>query len=95
MRRLATRFRVGRATVERLIARQKRDGTLDAHPTRGRAPEMPPEHHALLAGWLRGDPSLRQVDLAARYGEATGRAISRTTAGRTLRRMGYTYKKSR
>ena len=95
MAALARRFAVSRPSVERLLARQKREGTLAPRRATPRLPQMPTDDHARFAAWLHDDRSLTQAELARRYGEHTGRAISRRTAGRTLARMGYSYKKSR
>ena len=95
MAALARRFAVSRPSVERILARLKRDATLAPRRAAPHPPQMPTDDHALFAAWLHGDPALTQAELARRYGEHTGRAISRRTAGRTLARMGYTYKKSR
>ena len=97
---LPNRFAVSRATVERLVARHKDGSRPDGiAPPRtlptGPPPLVPDRHHGLFATWLSENPSLTQHHLADRYAEATGQVISRRTAGRTISRMGYSYKKSR
>lgn len=92
---VAERFSVGLATVQRLVTRERAGGPLEAKPPNGGPNRIiGPEGEALFVKWLAENPSLTQADLAERFGAATGQPISRQTAGRTLRRMGHTLKKS-
>lgn len=90
---VAERFDVGIATVHR-YARAVREGrSLVPKPPPGADRIVDAAGEALFESWLAENPSLTHADLAARYEAETGVAISASTAGRTIARMGQTRKK--
>jgi len=94
-RAVAERFAVGLATVGRLVARARAGEPLTPKPHDGGPGRLVgPDGEARFAAWLAENPSLTQAELAERFAAEAGRPISRQTAGRTLRRMGYALKKS-
>lgn len=95
MRAIAHRFNVSHDTVERLRRRHERGQGLAPRPIPGASPRIQQEHHALFHAWIAEDPTLSQRELATRYAEATGEAVSDRTAGRLRARLGYTLKKRR
>lgn len=91
---VAGRFAVGLATVQRLAARARRGEPLAAKPHNGGPARLVgPDAEATVADWLAEDPSLTQAQIAHRLAALLGRPVSRQTAQRTLRRMGYSRKK--
>ena len=95
MRAIAHRFDVSHDTVERLRRRHVRGQGLAPRPIPGASPRIPEHHHSLFHAWIAHDPTLSQHELAARYAEATGVAVSDRTAGRLRAKLGYTLKKRR
>ena len=92
---VADRFHVGRATVQRLVARQRAGSDLATKPHGGGPGRLaPPAAEAALAEWLADAPSLTHAEIAGRLARLRARPVSRQTAQRTLRRMGYTRKKA-
>lgn len=93
-RQLAQRFRVGKATVERLLKRQRQTGSLHPKPhAGGRRPLITREHKALIQGWLDNNPDLTQAQIAERFTAETGIAVVRSTVTQALKRLGITRKK--
>ncbi len=91
---LAARFRVGQATVERLVRLRRETGALKARPHGGgRAAQITEADRDGLLASFEKEPDLRQMDLADRFA-AEGRPVSQQTVSRALRRLGITRKKS-
>lgn len=91
---LADRFRVGKASVERLVRLKRETGALAAKPHGGgrTAHITEADREDLLATFERA-PDTRQSDLADRFA-AEGRPVSQQTVSRALRRLAITRKKS-
>lgn len=95
-RALAQRFAVSESTVRRLLERHRTSGSIA--PTQqkyGRTPRIQEEHRALFEGWLKQNVSSTQGELARRFTEETGIAVSQQTVSRSLARLRVTRKKSR
>ena len=93
---IAERFQISSASVGRYVRLWRAMGSVERTPQRGGAARrVRLEDEALFESWLGENPSLTQTELAVRYRETTGRAVSQRTISRTLSRMGITRKKSR
>ena len=90
---IAQRFKVGQATVERLIRLQRETGALAPRPHRsGPVPRITEADRAEVLATFEREPDLRQQDLAERFA-AAGRPASQSSVSRALRRLGITRKK--
>jgi transposase len=91
---LADRFKVGKASVERLVRLKRDTGALAPKPHAGgrTAQITEADRETLLATFARA-PDTRQADLADAFA-ADGRPVSQQTVSRALRRLGITRKKS-
>ncbi|NRD51228.1 transposase [Corallococcus praedator] len=92
---LAKRFRVGVATVDRLIGRWKRTGSI-APKRPGPRPffRIPDSQLGKVKRLLDAAPDSTTQEIADAYAKQTGVRVSRATMGRAFRRLGYTRKKS-
>lgn len=91
---IARRFKVGKATVERLVRLKRVTGSLVPRPHRGgHALRITDGDRERLLTDLEREPDLRQQDLAERL-TREGRPVSRRTVGRSLERLAITRKKS-
>jgi transposase len=92
---LAERFKVGKASVERLVRLKRETGSLEPRPhAGGTSPRITEADHARLIEDFEREPDLRQADIAARF-TAEGRPVSQRTVSRALGRLGITRKKRR
>lgn len=92
-RQIAQRFRVGRATVERLVRRVRETGSIDPKPHGGgQRPRLVETDREQILAWLEADPDLRQEDIAERF-EQMKRPMSQQAVSRGLRRLGITRKR--
>ena len=91
---IADHFGVHVRSVERLMARHRRDPG-DLHPRRGAAlPRLLcADDDALIAALLTADLDLTLPELAQRFEAATGRMVSAPTVSRSLSRSHMTRKK--
>jgi transposase len=93
---LAERFDVGPASVNRLIARVRRTGSIE--PTKqkyGSDPKLSEEHLAEIKKMLEGRPDITFPELQLEIVEKLGVEVSVATVGRAVReRLGWTRKKS-
>jgi len=95
-RALAQRFAVSESTVRRLLERHRTSGSIaPTQQKHGRTPRIQEEHRALFEGWLKQNVSPTQGELARRFTEETGIAVSQQTVSRSLARLRVTRKKSR
>ncbi len=91
---LAERFGVGEATVDRLVARFRRTGSVAPDPHGGGQPALiPDEQLSVVRRLLDAEPDITVAELAARYRCEAGLRVSRSTMSRTVARLGYTRKK--
>ena len=94
--RIAERFHVGRATVERLLKRWRTTGSLHPKPHGGgQQPILSEQDHVMIEQWIKETPDLTQEELADRFLTETSRRASPRTMGRARARLGYTRKKRR
>jgi transposase len=92
---VAQRFDVSLSSVERL-ARKKRHGhSLEPGKSPGKKPLVEPEQHEAFAQLAasRTDWTLQTLAQAGQE-QAGGKALSLATTARTLRRSGFSFKKS-
>lgn len=92
---LAHRFSVGPATVNRWLARVRRQGTVEASPMGGarRQRKVNVEGEKFIADVLAEVPDSSMDELAAAYEEEFGVSMHKSTMARTVGRMGYTRKR--
>jgi transposase len=91
---IADRFAVSVATVERL-ARKRREGKdLTPGVSTGRKPLVAPEQEGALAQLVASRPDWTLQELAEAWErQHGGERLSLSAMSRTLRRLGFTYKK--
>lgn len=90
---LAERFKVGKASVERLVRLKRETGSTAPRPhAGGPEPRITESDRARLIEDFEREPDLRQADIAARFTEE-GRPVSQRTVSRALRRLDITRKK--
>ena len=92
-RTLSTRFGVGEATVQRLLRLKRTTGSLEPKPSGGSTPIVSEEVLPRFVAWLDEDCDLTQDELAQRFEQETGQAISQPTVSRVLKRLEITRKK--
>lgn len=94
---LATRFMVGRATVDRWIARDRHLGDVSAFPMGGarHAYVVTKEGEEFLRDAVTETPDSSRQELVDAYEQEFGVLVSLTAMGDTLRRMGLTRKRGR
>jgi len=91
---LAERFGVGEATVDRLVARFRRSGSVAPDPHGGgQSHRIPDEALPAVRGLLDTRPDSTIEELAEAYRRQSGRRVSRATMGRAVVRLGYSRKK--
>jgi transposase len=92
--RIAERFGVGEATVNRWVSRRRRTGCIAPLANRGRPQSLVDELGLSLLCTLLGEqPDATRFELAQQYQLERGIALSVATVGRQLRRLGFTRKK--
>lgn len=90
-RDLAERFGVGEATVDRLVARFRRTGSVAPDPHGGGQPALIPDAQlSVVRQLLEAAPDITIAELAERYRCEVGLRVSRSTMSRTVARLGYT-----
>ena len=91
---VAERFDVSLSSVERL-ARKKRGGhSLEPGKSPGKKPLVEPEQHEAFAQLAASRTDWTRQTLAQAWQEHGGKALSQATTSRTLRRSGFSFKKS-
>lgn len=91
---LAERFGVGEATVDRLVARFRRTGSVAPDPHGGgQSHRIPDEELPIVRRLLDATPDISIEELAEAYWLASRNRVSRATMGRAVVRLGYTRKK--
>jgi transposase len=93
---LAARFKVGVATVDRLVALFRATGSIDPRPHGGgHEPQLTTEHLELLRKLVEAQPDMTLEELAVELIAKGGPAVSTATVGRAVReKLGLTRKKS-
>jgi transposase len=94
---LAERFKVGIATIDRLVALYRETGSVDPRPHGGgHEPKLGEEHLAVLRELVTARPDITLEELAVELVARGGPAVSTATIGRAVRdKLGLTRKKSR
>lgn len=94
---VAAQFRIGVATVKRLVRRKRETGGLAPKVNRGPVSlrKIREDGQELIRTWLTVEPDLTNWELADRYTMETGVTVSPATISRTLARMDWTRKKRR
>ncbi|MEN0067220.1 MAG: IS630 family transposase [Myxococcota bacterium] len=93
---IAERFDVGVATVVRMVARQRRQESLEPAANRGGRPQrkVDKKGEALVRSLVSAEPDLTIAEFTERYNEVMPVTISTAAMSRTLIRLGLTRKKS-
>jgi transposase len=92
---VARRFAVSYATVGRYVTSWRRTRALTPRTSPGRPARRAGEDLAALEAQVAGDPDATLAEHAATWATAGGRAVSRWTIGRAVRRLRLTRKKRR
>lgn len=92
---LAERFGVGVATVDRLVARYRRTGSVaPTEQKNGPDPKLGDAELVIVRELLESEPDLTRPELREELAEKTGTVVSVATIGRVVReRLGWTRKK--
>jgi transposase len=92
---LAERFAVGPATVGRLKRRFRESGSVAPKPHGGGQPrKISPEKERIVEALLQAHPDWSEDRYAEVLEREHGLKVSPATVGRTVRRLGYSVKKS-
>lgn len=92
---LAERFKVGIATIERLVRLKRETGSVAPRPHGGgRTARIGEQDRPGLLDAFEQEPDLTQQELAERF-TAEGRPVSQQTVSRALKHLKITRKKSR
>ncbi len=92
---IANTFKVGVATVNRLIRRYRALATVEPAPhAGGQRHRVPEEDLPLVRALLDERPDLTVEELLNAYCAQHGKLVSRSTMSRAIERLGYTRKKS-
>lgn len=91
---IATRFAVSVASVERLSRKQRERKSLVPGNSPGRTPKVTPEQQAAFEQLAASRTDWTLQSLAQAWQEQGGQPLSVATVSRTLRRLGFSYKKS-
>jgi transposase len=97
MREVARRFEVAVTTVKRAVVQQRTTGSLEHRTSPGRPRAIGREQEALLLARLQAAPDATVLEHCAWWAEqqgTPGQQLSEATMWRTLRRLGWTHKKS-
>jgi transposase len=92
----ATLFQVGEATVHRWKRLKRETGSLVPRPPRGGGmlPRVAAEQYELVRAIVSEQPDVTIPEAAWEFHRRTGRSVSPSAMGRTLRKLGLTRKKS-
>jgi len=91
---IAGTFRVGIATVNRVIGRYRRTGSVEPRPHGGGQPaKIPDEDLPNLRALVERHPDATLAEYVELYAEETGVRISCSTVGRAFKRLRITRKK--
>jgi transposase len=94
LREAARRFEVCVNTVKRLVLLQQATGTLEHRPIPGGPRKIGREQELRLRARLEAAPDATMGEQCQWWAEQTGQLVSEATMWRTVRRLGYTHKKS-
>jgi len=94
MRAVARRFEVAVTTVKRAVVQQRTTGSLEHRPSPGRPRAIGRAQEALLLARLQTAPDATVLEHCAWWAKQSGQHLSEATMWRSLRRLGWTHKKS-
>lgn len=93
-REVADVFGVGLATVNRWVRQERERGDLAPLPRGGNRPRiLSEEHRKQLDRLVKEHPDWTEDEFTKVFVETHGLAVSRSTIGREIRRLGYSVKK--
>jgi len=90
----ARRFGVAVATVGNYLRLRRATGSLAPRPRPGGQPEIGPARYPALLTQMRADPDATLAQHCMTWAEREGQVVSVSTMGRTIARLGWTYKKN-
>lgn len=91
---VAQRFGVAVATIRNYVRLRRATGSLAPRPRPGGQPEIGPERYPHLQAQLQADPDATLAHQCVTWAETEGQVVSIATMWRTIRRLGWTDKKS-
>jgi transposase len=94
MREAARRFGVAVTTVKRAVVQQRETGSLARKPIPGGPRKIGREQEAILRARLQAAPDATVLEHCAWWAEQQGQQLSEATMWRSIRRLGWTHKKS-
>jgi transposase len=94
MREAARRFGVAVTTVKRAVVQQRETGSLARKPIPGGPRTIGREQEAILRARLEAAPDATVLEHCAWWEEHHGQQLSEATMWRSIRRLGWTHKKS-
>lgn len=91
---VAKRYKVGRATVVRLVARKKRTGSVaPTKQKRGSEPKLGETEHEFIRALVEAKPDITIGELTREFNSMAGFDVSKATVGRVLGKLKLTRKK--
>lgn len=90
---IAERFHVGVASVSRFLQLHRHSNDLSARPKGGSERKIAEEQEELLCAMIVDEPNWTTQELADELNEAYSITVSRFTVGRTLKRLGFSFKR--
>jgi transposase len=95
VRALAKRFSVGVASLQRLITRERKTGSIEPMPYGGGAkPRIPDSRLPELVALVKEKPDRTAEELRIEWQNRTGVSLSRSAMVRALKRCKLTFKKN-
>jgi transposase len=96
-REVAQLFGISLATIGRYIKRRAEDGQIAPKPSPGRRPKVldTPEHKGLLWDQLRENDTATLEEHCRMWEESQGIRVSVATMSRSVRKLGWSFKKDR
>lgn len=91
---VARRFGVAVATVGNYLRLRRATGGLAPRPRQGARPEIGPARYPALRAQVQAAPDATLSQHCTTWAETEGQVVSVSTMGRTIARLGWTYKKN-
>jgi transposase len=93
-REVGLMFGVGEATVDRWVALHRNTGSLAPKPRGGSEPKLAPAQQEKLGAWVMAECDVLLSELRRRVATEMNIDVSESTISRTLKKLGFTLKKS-
>lgn len=94
IRQLAQRFRVAKSFIQKLLKQERETGDIKPRPQGGSPePKLKEEQLVILVEILEANNDATLVELCDLLEEKTGIKVSRTTMGRLVQKLNYSFKK--